>query len=413
MLILNSLNKLTNIIMNSIQRANRDLMRGINRSVILNVIKIHGPISRADIAHMTGLSPATVTSITGLLIEEDLIFEKSTGDSSGGRPPILLALNPQGGFVIGIKLMELHAVAALTDLNATVLAKATIKMPNKELESVIDELTLLVEDLIRKNKISKKRLFGIGIGLAGVIDSINGVLRKSPFFGWKDVPLSDRLHSRLKVPIFLDNDVNTLTLGEKWLDNGVHADNYVVITVGRGIGMGIVINRQIYRGKGGGAGEFGHLVVNQDGPVCDCGKRGCLESYLGDQALLTRAREDVNASIRDIDDLIQIAESGNSAAIHLLNWAGDLLGQEIANLINLFDPKLIIISGEGVRMGDPFFSSMREAIQKNAVPELYENTEIRINTWSDDVWARGAASLVIGELFNSPIQKEERTGKAQ
>jgi predicted NBD/HSP70 family sugar kinase len=394
--------------MNSIQRADRDLMRGINRSIILNVIKTHGPISRADIAHLTGLSPATVTSITGLLIEEDLIFEKSTGDSSGGRPPILLALNPRGGFVIGIKLMESQAVAALTDLNATVIEKTNVELRNTELTSVIDELVLLVENLMKNNKIPKKRLFGVGIGLAGVIDSVNGILRKSPFFGWKDVPFRDLLDVRLKVPIFLDNDVNTLTLGEKWLDNGVHADNYVVITVGRGIGMGIIINGQIYRGKGGGAGEFGHLVVNQNGPVCDCGKRGCLESYLGDQALVMRAKHEVDPSIESIDELIQMAAGGNIAAGKLFEWAGDLLGQELANLINLLDPKLIIISGEGVRMGDPFFSSMRAAIQKNAVPELFENTEIRINTWGDDVWARGAASLVIGELFNSPIQKEER-----
>lgn len=394
--------------MNSIQRADRDLMRGINRSIILNVIKTHGPISRADIAHLTGLSPATVTSITGLLIEEDLIFEKSTGDSSGGRPPILLALNPRGGFVIGIKLMESQAVAALTDLNATVIEKTNVELRNTELTSVIDELVLLVENLMKNNKIPKKRLFGVGIGLAGVIDSVNGILRKSPFFGWKDVPFRDLLDVRLKVPIFLDNDVNTLTLGEKWLDNGVHADNYVVITVGRGIGMGIIINGQIYRGKGGGAGEFGHLVVNQNGPVCDCGKRGCLESYLGDQALVMRAKHEVDPSIESIDELIQMAAGGNIAAGKLFEWAGDLLGQELANLINLLDPKLIIISGEGVRMGDPFFSSMRAAIQKNAVPELFENTEIRINTWGDDVWSRGAASLVIGELFNSPIQKEER-----
>lgn len=394
--------------MNSIQRADRDLMRGINRSIILNVIKTHGPISRADIAHLTGLSPATVTSITGLLIEEDLIFEKSTGDSSGGRPPILLALNPRGGFVIGIKLMESQAVAALTDLNATVIEKTNVELRNTELTSVIDELVLLVENLMKNNKIPKKRLFGVGIGLAGVIDSVNGILRKSPFFGWKDVPFRDLLDVRLKVPIFLDNDVNTLTLGEKWLDNGVHADNYVVITVGRGIGMGIIINGQIYRGKGGGAGEFGHLVVNQNGPVCDCGKRGCLESYLGDQALVMRAKHEVDPSIESIDELIQMAAGGNIAAGKLFEWAGDLLGQELANLINLLDPKLIIISGEGVRMGDPFFSSMCAAIQKNAVPELFENTEIRINTWGDDVWARGAASLVIGELFNSPIQKEER-----
>lgn len=394
--------------MNSVKRANRDLMRGMNRSLILNIIKNHEPISRADIAHLTGLSPASVTSITGLLIAEDLIFEKATGDSSGGRPPILLALNPQGGFVIGIKLMELYAVAALTDLNATVIEKVTIKMPSNAVDSVIDEIVQLVKKLISNNKIPKQRLFGVGVGLAGVIDSVNGVLRKSPFFGWKNIPLADRLSTRLKVPVFLDNDVNTLTLGEKWLDNGVHDDNYVVITIGRGIGMGIVINGQIYRGKGGGAGEFGHLVIDPQGPLCNCGKHGCLESYLGDQALLERARMEVHPGLKDMDELIQFAVDGNEAALKVFNSAGSLLGREVANLVNLFDPKLIIVSGEGVRMGEPFFSAMRKAIEENAVPELYSDTEIRINTWGDDVWARGAASLVIGELFNSPIQKEER-----
>lgn len=392
--------------MNSVQRANRDLMRGINRSLILNIIKTHEPISRADIAHLTGLSPATVTSITGLLIEEDLIFEKATGDSSGGRPPILLALNPQGGFVIGIKLMETSAVAALTDLYATVIEKTTVELPNKELDSVIERLVFLVENLMRNNKIPRKKLFGVGIGLAGVIDSVNGVLRKSPFFGWKDVPLGDLLLKNLKVPIFLDNDVNTLTLGEKWLDSKVHAENYIVVTVGRGIGMGIVINGQIYRGKGGGAGEFGHFVIDPEGPLCNCGKHGCLESYLGDQALLERARSEVNPAINSMDDLIQFANNEDKSALRIFHWAGRLLGREVANLINLFNPELIIVSGEGVHMGEPFFSAMQKAIKENAVPELKTDTEIRIKKWGDDVWARGAASLVISELFKSPIQKE-------
>ena len=283
--------------MNQIQRADRDLMRGIYRSVILNIIKTHGPISRADIAHRIGLSPATVTSITGLLIKEDLVFEKDTGDSSGGRPPILLALNPRGGFVIGIKLMEMHAVAALTDLNAKVMEKTNFQMVSRELGAVVDDLTLLVNALIQESGISPERLLGVGIGLAGVVDSTKGILRKSPFLGWKNVPLRELLSDSLKVPIFLDNDVNTLTLGEKWLDDGVQADNFVVITIGRGIGMGIVMNGQIYRGTGGGAGEFGHLVVDPDGPLCNCGKHGCLESYLGDQALIGRAKQEVDSAI--------------------------------------------------------------------------------------------------------------------
>ncbi|MHC1740515.1 MAG: ROK family protein [Anaerolineaceae bacterium] len=399
--------------MTNIPRGNRDLIRGINRSILLNAIKTQGSISRADLAHSSRLSPATVTSITADLIEEGLVFEKETGDSSGGRPPILLALNPRGGFVVGVKLMENHAVAALTDLNATVLVKETINLKEERLETVVDALVSLVNRLIHQGNIRKKQLFGVGIGLAGVVDSSQGILRQSPFFGWKNTPLRDLIQTRLRVPVYIDNDVNTLTLGEKWLGNGLPVDNFIVITIGRGIGMGIVINGQIYRGKSGGAGELGHIVVDPDGPLCDCGKHGCLESYLSDRALLATARKEVNEDIKDFDDLLQRAMSGNEAAALVLTRAGRLLGQEIANLVNILDPKLILISGEGIRMGEIFFSALRAAFRQHVMPGLLEDTEIRVIPWGDDVWARAAASVVIGELFNSPFLKEEVVEKVR
>jgi len=395
----------------NLPRGNRDLIRGINRSILLNAIKWQGPISRADLAHLTGLSPATVTSITGNLIREDLVFEKETGDSKGGRPPILLALNPRGGFVIGVKLMENHAVAALTDLNAAVLLKQTIEFPDDRLETVVASLVDLVSRLISQGAIHKKQLLGVGVGLAGVVDSSQGVLRQSPFFGWTDTPLRDLLQTRLHAPVYIDNDVNTLTLGEKWLGNELPADNFIVVTVGRGIGMGIVIDGQIYRGKSGGAGEFGHIVVDPNGPLCDCGKHGCLESYVSDRALLATARKEVGEDVQDFDDLLQRAASGNPKAVQVFARAGRLLGQEIANLVNIFDPKLILISGEGVRMGDVFFSAVKEAVGQNVMPSLLNDTEIRVIPWGDDVWARAAASVVIGELFSSPMQKEDSADK--
>lgn len=397
--------------MTHLPRGNRNLMRGINRTLLLNAIKTDEPISRADLAHRTGLSPATVTAITGDLIDEGLVFEKETGDSSGGRRPILLALNPHGGFVVGVKLMEDHAVGALTDLNAAVLYKDSLAFPNRTLDAVIDALVKLVNGLIHQGGVNKKQLLGVGIGLAGVVDSSSGMLRQSPFFGWKDTPLRDLLQSRLHVPVSIDNDVNTLTLGEKWQGAGIPVDNFVVVTIGRGIGMGMVINDQIVRGKSGGAGEFGHVVVDPQGPLCDCGKHGCLESYLGDRALLATARRQAGEDIRDIDDLVNRAAKGNSAAQAVLSNAGELLGREIANLVNILDPKLIIISGEGVHMGESFFSALRSAVDRNVMPGLAKDIEIRVAAWEDDVWARGAASVVIGELFNSPIQKEEATIK--
>jgi predicted NBD/HSP70 family sugar kinase len=393
--------------MSKITRGDRDLIRSINRSLILNVVKTQGEVSRAAIAHQTGLSPATVTAITGQLIQEALIFEKTTGDSTGGRPPIILALNPRGGFVIGVKLMENHAVAALTDLNATVLEKEMVDFSEERVEVVVEELVTLVTRLIHQGGIKKKQLLGVGLGLAGVVDSSRGILRQSPFFGWKDTPLRDLLQTKLRVPVYIDNDVNTLTLGEKWLGNGLPVDDFIVITVGRGIGMGIVINGQIYRGKGGGAGEFGHVVVDPEGPLCDCGKRGCLESYLSDQAILATAQKEVDASIQDLGQLLVLAQAGNHAAAMVLTRAGRLLGQEIANVVNILDPRLILISGEGVRMGDIFFSALRASFKQHVMPGLAEDTEIRVIPWGDDVWARAAASVVIGELFNSPMQKEE------
>lgn len=395
--------------MKPILRGNRALIRSINRSILLNTVKKQGQVSRATLAHITGLSPATVTAITGRLIEEGLVFEKAIGDSSGGRPPIMLALNPRGGFVIGIKLMEGHAVGALTDLNATILAKDSIELADKQYETSVETLIALVNRLIRSSGIPTKQLMGLGIGLAGVVDFAHGIVKQNPFFGWRNILLRDVLETRMHVPVYIDNDVNTLTLSEKWLNRGQPEDNFLVITIGRGIGMGIVINGEIYRGKGGGAGELGHVMVDPNGPICDCGKRGCLESLVSDRALVAEARRTVSPDIADLDDLIRLASEGNAGAVQVLAHAGMLLGRQIANLVNVLDPKLIIISGEGIRMGDVFFSAVRTAFHDCVMTGLAEDAEIRVNSWGDDIWALGAASLVIAEIFKSPIQKEERT----
>ena len=394
--------------MTPILRGNRDLIRSINRSILLNAVKTQGEISRAALAHMTGLSPATVTAITGRLIQEGLVFEKATGDSTGGRPPIMLALNPRGGFVIGIKLMEGHAVGALTDLNANILAKDSIALADKQIETSVEILNTLTNRLVQKGGIKKKQLLGVGIGLAGVVDFAHGLVRQNPYFSWRNIQLGDLLETRLRVPVFIDNDVNTLTLSEKWIDRGRTEDNFIVITVGRGIGMGIVINGQIYRGKAGGAGELGHIVVDANGPLCDCGRHGCLESLISDRALIAQARQIISPEISGLDELIEFANTGQADAVAILASAGRLLGTQIANLVNVFDPKLIIISGEGTRMGEVFFAAVRNAIRDCVMTGLAEDTEIRVNSWGDDIWALGAASLVIAEIFKSPIQKEER-----
>lgn len=385
---------------------NRELIRAINSSHVLNAIKTYGPIGRADIARRTGLSPATVTSISAKLISQNLVLEKSAGDSSGGRPPILLVINPKGGYVVGIKLTEINAVCALTDLEATVIAKSSVILSGHNPDQVVDDLAKMVTSFIREQKISKKQLLGVGVGVAGIVDAEEGILRQSPIYGWENVPLRQMLQSKLNVPIYIENDVNTLTLTERWFGPGQGVDNFLTVTVGRGVGLGIVVNGQFYRGQNGGAGELGHTAIDPNGPLCACGKQGCLEAYVGDPGLVRAAQESVSKSIQSIDELLQLAQNGNSAAIKIFNQAGHILGIGVANLINLFDPKKIIISGEGTREGDFLFIPMKESIQQNTMPGLFDPKVVEIIPWGDDAWARGAAGLVLRELFESPIHKK-------
>jgi glucokinase-like ROK family protein len=389
---------------------NRDLIRAINRSHVLNAIKTYGPIGRAEIARRTSLSPATVTSISAKLISQDLVLEKSAGDSSGGRPPILLIINPQGGYVVGIKLTETQAVCALTDLEASVIAKSSMSLSGHDPAQVVDDLARMVVTFIRQQRISKKQLLGVGVGLAGIVDAENGILRQSPIYGWGNVPLRDMLQGKLSVPVYIENDVNTLTLTERWFGHGQGIDNFLTVTVGRGVGLGIVVNGEFYRGQNGGAGELGHTTIDPDGPLCACGKHGCLETYVGDPGLIRAAQEsaargELSTSVHDIDELLELAQSGDPAVLQIFSRAGRLLGLGIANLVNLFNPKKIIISGEGTRAGEFLFGPMKESVQQNTMPGLFDPATVQIAPWGDDAWARGAAGLVLRELFESPIHK--------
>ena len=392
--------------------ANRQLIRAINRSTVLNIVKGEGPISRTKIVRRSGLSPATVSEITGDLIAEGLIYEKAAGDSTGGRPPILLALTHDAAYVVGLKLAERHISAALTDIEATIHCTLTVPVTGMTaVEQAVAALTSAIEEVIAEASVPMERVVGAGIGLAGVIDAERGLCRFSPILGWRDVPLRELVEERTGIPVYVDNDVNTLAMAERWFGAGQDVDDFLVVTVGRGVGLGIVVNGQFYRGTRGGGGEFGHTVMDPDGPVCGCGKRGCLEAYVADPALVRAAQEAAvqgRLSSGDPDELTveritELARAGDETLEEVFARAGRMLGVGIANLINIFNPALIIITGEGVRAGDLLFEPMRETILRCVFDGLVEDTEVVVQEWGDEAWAWGAASLVLQEIYRSPI----------
>ena len=396
------------------RKGNRDLIKEINRNLILNLIKNQGPISRTDLARFSRLSPASVSGITADLIAAGMVLVTGEGESRGGRRPVMLRLNKQAGFVVGLKLMENALTIALTDLDANILDHRVVPMSASRdsltVQAVLPVLIEAIEQTILEAGVKRQRVLGIGIGMAGSIDGESGICRFSPYFNWRNVQIAKPIADHFDLPVYIENDVNTLTIAEKWYGYGHDVDHFAVVTVGRGIGAGIVTNGQFYRGAFGGAGEFGHIPLFHKEDVTT------LENLASDpavvkqaQAALAQGEVSVLAAADEltITAVIQAAQNGDQLSQTLLAEAGRWLGIGIAMLINILNPQLIIIGGEGVHAGDWRLDPMREAIKAYALDSLAEDIAIVIEPSGDETWARGAATLVLGEIFKSPVHKHE------
>ena len=388
-------------------KANRNWIKRVNRSLVLNYVKGSGPISRRDIADLSGLSPATVSNLTGELLSVGLISEIGSGDSARGRPPVLLELNSRAGYVVGVKVMEASLVAVVTDLDAEVLHYQTSTLESTDLDGVVAAIAGVVGECLTAQGIDPHEVVGVGLGVAGVIDGETGIVRYSPFFDWRDVDLSAPLRKLLNLDVFVENDVNALTVAEQWFGHGQGVRHFAVVTVGRGIGAGFVIDGRFYGGLHGGAGEFGHLPIKPDGPICDCGNVGCLEGLASDAAVVEQysTATGLPAAGIDLDTVIAKAEQGDKAARVVLADSGRWLGFGLATIANLLAPELIIVGGEGVRAGEWRLEPMRAAFKAHAFADLDSQAQLVIEPAGDQTWARGAACVVLGEMFAAPMDK--------
>ena len=381
--------------------ANRQTMREINQTLVLDALRGAGPISRTAIAEETRLSLATVSGITAELIDRGLVYERESGLSTGGRRPILLALNHGAGHVVGAKLTETRVIAALTDLGGEIVGHLEGPVGDDHTPAgVTAALAAVIDDLRAAHP--ARRVLGLGMGMAGVIDRRAGICRYSPFFGWRDVPLRRLLETRLGLPVVLENDVNALAVAERWFGSGIGETDFLVITLGRGVGLGIVINGQLYRGGCGGGGEFGHVTVAADGPACDCGKHGCLEALVADPALRRRLSTELGREIT-IAEGAALARGGDAAALAVFTAVGQTLGLAIAGLINVFNPPLLIVGGEGAIALDLLLPPLRQALEAHCFAGFFADVRLMVEPWGDDAWARGAASLMIEELFRPTV----------
>lgn len=366
-----------------------------SRADVLRTIALDGPIARARIAERLGMSGATVTAVTRELLDAGLVQGAGTVPAAGrrGRPQEMLSITSGAATVVGAKLADTFVSGVVTDLTGNVLETFRFNFDGTAHEPA----ERLIEDLGAAVDSRRASLIGIGLGVPGTVVAGPAGLVTSPMLGWRDLDLVTELAEGIGVPVIASNDVNALATGQRLYGVGRGVEDYLTITVGRGIGLGIVLDGAVRRGRGG-AGEFGHTRAEQDGPPCPCGRRGCLERVVAEPALVRRAvAEGLLGESGTIEDLREQARE-NAAALRIFVDAGRLLGDAAADLVNLLAPSQLVIAGEGLPSWPLYEQGFTPALE-HGVLDFHRGVPVVVDEWADDTWARGAAALVLGSAL--------------
>ncbi|AFM40083.1 transcriptional regulator/sugar kinase [Desulfosporosinus acidiphilus SJ4] len=389
-------------------------MKSLNKSAILNVVREHGLISRAEIAKLTKLTPPTVTNLVGELIDAKLVVETDLGESTGGRKPILLRINSSAFRVVGVYAgpKKVKAVAATLDGNLVTQLEAKYEV-NPTSEQFLETLADVIEKVIERATPNMEAVLGIGVGMHGLVDSQEGISIFAPHLNLRNIAIKAYLERKFNLPVEVENDIRAQAIGESWFGQGKCVSNFILFRVGTGVGAGIILDHQLYRGASYTAGEIGHTTIDINGPKCSCGNYGCLESMVGGTALALRAQhairlgkssilEDMvkgNLELIDGKMLYLAAQQEDQVAIEVLEDTGRYLGIGIANLINSLNPSLIILSGGVFGSADFIMESLRKTVERRALEKPAQAVSIVISELGGNAIPIGAFTLVLKKIF--------------
>jgi predicted NBD/HSP70 family sugar kinase len=383
-------------------------MRRANRSVLLTRLYQDGPLSRQDLVQSTALSQASVSTLAGELIDEGLVEEAGQVESDGGRPRVLLRVAPEFGYVIGVDVGETRVQVELFDMSMTALAKAdyaiesTTPQPHDVVSRVLDGLRTVVAQA----GVDEALVLGVGVAVFGVVERTDDAVVHAQTLGWDAVPLGAMLRAGTDLPVHVDNGAKTLGQAEMWFGAGRGARHAVIALVGSGVGAAVITDGVSYRGFHSSAGEWGHTTVAYGGRQCRCGARGCLEAYVGAEAILDRYRRANRgrpAPGPDEESAIgALIQTQRPAATTVLAETVGYLGAGFATLINLFNPERIVLGGwTGLALGQRFLSEIRAATAEHALRQPFAQTSIVLCELGQDAVALGAATLPVARLLSS------------
>lgn len=392
----------------------------VNKSKVLNLIYNSKSISRAELTKVSGISAPTVSRIVDGFIEEKLVEEVGIGQSTGGRCPKLLHIAAADNYIIGIDLGTTNIYGVLADLNASIIHEE--ERPTKLEEgffSIMDQTAEIIDLLSQKTAEKKKRLCGIGMAVAGLINKDQNIVEFSPNFHWHDVDIIGTLGKRFSVPIYFDNVTRVMALGELCYGVGKQYKNFVFINIGYGIGAGVIIDGQPLLGAVGMAGEFGHITVDKDSKTqCDCGNFGCLEALASGRGIARAARNELKQGAQSIllemcggdvkkitaEMVAEAAKKGDSLAWNIFRQAAEFIGLGISALINLFNPEAVVMGGGVIQAGEILFDNVRKTISARALNRSARGVPLLPATYGLKAAAMGAVSLVMNKLLNLELE---------
>ncbi|MFK7792965.1 MAG: ROK family protein [Devosiaceae bacterium] len=390
--------------------------REAGRHQVLHTIRNAGSIARIDIARQAQVSPATVTTITSELLDAGLIEEivpdnghaEVNQSAKRGRPRVALRIRGDAHLIAGMKITDKLVTVILLDFDGNTVADHSEPLASAVLSS--EHLVAAIKRAIGNATVAIGRqisdISGLGIGLSGLVDATRNFVHWSPSLTTRNVELGALLHAALPFACFVDNDANLVAKAEHQFGNGRGQSDFIVITIEKGVGMGIILNNQIYRGARGCGAEFGHTKVQLGGALCRCGQRGCLEAYVGDYALLREAN--IRSSAQPENDLAALyadAQAGDAMAKSIFDRASNMFAMGLANVINIFDPKLVILSGEQMAFDFLYSPTVFENVRSSVVQVDTILPEIQVHKWGDLMWAKGAAAYAIEQVSNATIQR--------
>jgi glucokinase-like ROK family protein len=398
--------------------ADQDKVRRINKSIVLNTLRLRAPISRVEVAHVTGLNRSTVSNIVNSLIDEGLVWESEHQDSTGGRPAISLSLRRDGGAVIGLEIGVDFIAILLANFVAETLWQARVPTsPSRSQIEIIAQAERLVDQALAIAGEHNLTPLGMGVGLPGLVNARQGELVIAPNLKWTNVPLRLMWNQRFRLPIYIENEANLAALGEYYFGLARGVENFVCLTSGIGLGGGIMISGQLLRGGHGYAGEIGHTRRDENGEPCNCGRIGCWETQVGPRAVLNRVKKELlstsdqslpDACQGNLDSLtfemvIEFARQGDGICRQAIEEVGIYLGNGIADLVNIFNPELVVISGELAFGQDLLLPVIEKTVFANAWQPSTEGLRIAFSEHGANACLFGAIAVVLDDILREPM----------